>query len=182
MAKRVFKVWRGDIKGGDFTQFDIEVDPGMVVLDVLHRIQAQQAQRPRAALELQGRQVRLVLDGDQRQAAAGVHDADEQLQRRRDHHLPAAQDVPGDEGSRHRRVVELRAEQADPEVQAQAARRRRYVPHVPGGRRPRAGVPQVHRVLPVPGRLPRAARSRQAGRSAPRPASPPRARSSGRAS
>ncbi|HET7501798.1 MAG TPA: succinate dehydrogenase/fumarate reductase iron-sulfur subunit [Kofleriaceae bacterium] len=43
MAKRVFKVWRGDGKGGDFTQFDIEVDPGMVVLDVLHRIQAQKA-------------------------------------------------------------------------------------------------------------------------------------------
>jgi len=43
MAKRVFKVWRGDIGGGDFIQFDIEVDPGMVVLDVLHRIQAQQA-------------------------------------------------------------------------------------------------------------------------------------------
>jgi succinate dehydrogenase / fumarate reductase iron-sulfur subunit len=43
MAKRVFKVWRGDSGGGDFTQFDIEVDPGMVVLDVLHRIQAQQA-------------------------------------------------------------------------------------------------------------------------------------------
>src|SRR6267378_3656183 len=43
MAKRVFKVWRGDIGGGDLTQFDIDVDPGMVVLDVLHRIQAQQA-------------------------------------------------------------------------------------------------------------------------------------------
>src|ERR1044071_9658624 len=43
MAKRVFKVWRGDIGGGDFKQFDIEVDPGMVVLDVLHQVQAQQA-------------------------------------------------------------------------------------------------------------------------------------------
>ena len=43
MAKRVFMVWRGGIDGGDFTRFDIEVDPGMVVLDVLHRIQAQQA-------------------------------------------------------------------------------------------------------------------------------------------
>jgi succinate dehydrogenase / fumarate reductase iron-sulfur subunit len=43
MAKRVFKVWRGDLEGGALTQFDVEVDPGMVVLDVLHRIQAQQA-------------------------------------------------------------------------------------------------------------------------------------------
>ena len=40
---RKFRVWRGDTKGGDFKQFDIEVDPGMVVLDVLHRIQAHQA-------------------------------------------------------------------------------------------------------------------------------------------
>ena len=43
MAKRVFKVWRGNREGGEFTRFDIDVDPGMVVLDVLHRIQAQQA-------------------------------------------------------------------------------------------------------------------------------------------
>ena len=41
---RTFKVWRGDAKGGDFKQYDIQVDDGMVVLDVLHRIQAQQAQ------------------------------------------------------------------------------------------------------------------------------------------
>jgi succinate dehydrogenase / fumarate reductase iron-sulfur subunit len=40
---RTFKVWRGDAKGGDFKQYDIPVDEGMVVLDVLHRIQAQQA-------------------------------------------------------------------------------------------------------------------------------------------
>jgi succinate dehydrogenase / fumarate reductase iron-sulfur subunit len=40
MATRTFKVWRGDNAGGDFQQYDVEVDPGMVVLDVLHRIQA----------------------------------------------------------------------------------------------------------------------------------------------
>ncbi len=43
MAKRKFKVWRGDAKGGDFKDFDVEIDPGMVVLDVLHRIQATEA-------------------------------------------------------------------------------------------------------------------------------------------
>ena len=42
-ATRTFKVWRGDAKAGDFKQFDVPVDDGMVVLDVLHRIQAQQA-------------------------------------------------------------------------------------------------------------------------------------------
>ena len=43
MSKRAFRVWRGDAKGGDFVEFAVEVDPGMVVLDVLHRIQASEA-------------------------------------------------------------------------------------------------------------------------------------------
>jgi hypothetical protein len=68
MAKRVFKVWRGDAKGGELEQFNVEVDPGMVVLDVLHD-PGRAGERPRAPLELQSRQVRLVLDGDQRQAS-----------------------------------------------------------------------------------------------------------------
>ena len=43
MSKRTFKVWRGNIEGGEFKTFEVEVDPGMVVLDVLHRIQSHQA-------------------------------------------------------------------------------------------------------------------------------------------
>src|SRR5688572_27984859 len=43
MANRKFRVWRGDKGGGDFKEFSVAVDPGMVVLDVLHRIQAQDA-------------------------------------------------------------------------------------------------------------------------------------------
>jgi succinate dehydrogenase / fumarate reductase iron-sulfur subunit len=37
------RVWRGDASGGDFQSFQVEVQPGEVVLDVLHRIQATQA-------------------------------------------------------------------------------------------------------------------------------------------
>ena len=43
MSKRTFKVWRGNLEGGEFKTFEVEVDPGMVVLDVLHRIQAREA-------------------------------------------------------------------------------------------------------------------------------------------
>jgi len=43
VATRTFKIWRGDATGGEFKQYEVQVDPGMVVLDVLHRIQAQQA-------------------------------------------------------------------------------------------------------------------------------------------
>jgi succinate dehydrogenase / fumarate reductase iron-sulfur subunit len=40
MSKRTFRVWRGDATKGDFSTYQVDVDPGMVVLDVLHRIQA----------------------------------------------------------------------------------------------------------------------------------------------
>jgi len=43
MAERIFKVWRGDKTRGEFKEYKIEVDEGMVVLDCIHRIQAQQA-------------------------------------------------------------------------------------------------------------------------------------------
>jgi succinate dehydrogenase / fumarate reductase iron-sulfur subunit len=43
MAKRTFRVWRGSSEGGEFKTYEVEVDEGMVVLDVLHRIQAQYA-------------------------------------------------------------------------------------------------------------------------------------------
>ncbi len=41
--KRLFKLWRGDSTGGDFKSYETEVSEGMVVLDVIHKIQAEQA-------------------------------------------------------------------------------------------------------------------------------------------
>jgi succinate dehydrogenase / fumarate reductase iron-sulfur subunit len=43
MSKATFRIWRGDARGGDFKDYDTEVSDGMVVLDVVHRIQAEQA-------------------------------------------------------------------------------------------------------------------------------------------
>ena len=43
MAERRFSVWRGDASGGALVDYTADVDQGMVVLDVLHRIQALQA-------------------------------------------------------------------------------------------------------------------------------------------
>ncbi|WP_083971912.1 succinate dehydrogenase/fumarate reductase iron-sulfur subunit [Actinoplanes awajinensis] len=40
--KRHFRVWRGDSSGGDLEDFDVEVNEGEVVLDVIHRLQATQ--------------------------------------------------------------------------------------------------------------------------------------------
>jgi succinate dehydrogenase / fumarate reductase iron-sulfur subunit len=41
--KRHFRVWRGDATGGDLEDFQVEVNEGEVVLDVIHRMQATQA-------------------------------------------------------------------------------------------------------------------------------------------
>ena len=41
--KRKFRVWRGDAKGGEFKTYEVEVEQGMVVLDCIHRIQAEHA-------------------------------------------------------------------------------------------------------------------------------------------
>jgi succinate dehydrogenase / fumarate reductase iron-sulfur subunit len=37
------RVWRGDASGGDFTSYVVPVEEGEVVLDAIHRLQAQQA-------------------------------------------------------------------------------------------------------------------------------------------
>jgi succinate dehydrogenase / fumarate reductase iron-sulfur subunit len=43
MTKATFRIWRGDAQGGAFKDYETEVAEGMVVLDVVHRIQAEQA-------------------------------------------------------------------------------------------------------------------------------------------
>lgn len=41
--ERKFRIWRGDENGGEFVEYSIDVDHGMVVLDAIHRIQAKKA-------------------------------------------------------------------------------------------------------------------------------------------
>ena len=43
MSEATFKVWRGDAQGGAFQSYTTEVSTGMVVLDAIHQIQADQA-------------------------------------------------------------------------------------------------------------------------------------------
>src|SRR5216110_1043588 len=38
-----FQIWRGDNTGGQFREYKTEVSEGMVVLDAIHHIQAEQA-------------------------------------------------------------------------------------------------------------------------------------------
>jgi succinate dehydrogenase / fumarate reductase iron-sulfur subunit len=43
MATRTFNVFRGNPAGGELTPYHVECDEGMVVLDAVHRLQAEQA-------------------------------------------------------------------------------------------------------------------------------------------
>jgi succinate dehydrogenase / fumarate reductase, iron-sulfur subunit len=42
-GKMTFRVWRGDRQGGTLVDYTTSVSPGMVVLDAIHQIQAEQA-------------------------------------------------------------------------------------------------------------------------------------------
>ena len=166
MAQATFRIWRGDKTGGEFKDYTAEVGEGMVVLDAVHQIQATQApdlacrwnckagKCGSCSAEINGMPKLMCM------TRLDDLDTDEPDHRRADAGVPAHQ------GPRHRRVVELRGEEADQAVQAAEARQpRRHLADAAGGRGPRAGVPQVHRVLPVPGRVPRSARPPQARRS-----------------
>ncbi|MFB9235257.1 succinate dehydrogenase/fumarate reductase iron-sulfur subunit [Plantactinospora siamensis] len=42
-TKRAFRIWRGDESGGDLQDYQVEVNDGEVVLDIVHRLQATEA-------------------------------------------------------------------------------------------------------------------------------------------
>ncbi len=43
LGRATFRVWRGDAQGGKLVDYTTSVSPGMVVLDAIHQIQAEQA-------------------------------------------------------------------------------------------------------------------------------------------
>ncbi len=43
MAERTLRAWRGDASGGSFKNYTVDVDEGMVVLDLVHKVQAEHA-------------------------------------------------------------------------------------------------------------------------------------------
>ena len=43
MATATFKIWRGNAEGGEFKEYTTALTEGMVVLDAMHQVQAEQA-------------------------------------------------------------------------------------------------------------------------------------------
>ena len=41
--ERNFKIWRGDKEQGEFINYAVKLEQGMVVLDAIHRIQVEHA-------------------------------------------------------------------------------------------------------------------------------------------
>ena len=158
--------------GGAFRDYPTEVTEGMVVLDAVHQIQAEQAHDlavrwnckagkcGSCSAEINGKPRLMCM------TRLNTLDLDEPVTVEPMRAFPLIQDLVTDVSWNYR--VKKRIKPFKPR---HARRAGRHLADAAGRRRPRAGVPQVHRVLPVPGRLPRAARSRHA-RGVHRPALP----------
>ena len=159
MSTATFQIWRGDSSGGEFRDYTTEISEGMVVLDAVHHIQAEQANDLAVRWNCKA--------GKCGSCSAEINGMPKLMCMTRLNTLPldqpitiaADEDFSADQRSGDRRVVELTASRRASRSSSREARRtRRHLAHAAGRRRPPAGVPQVHRMLPVPGRLPRAAR------------------------
>ncbi|GAT83718.1 fumarate reductase [Streptomyces sp. F-3] len=173
-----FKVWRGDARGGGLEDFTVEVDGGEVVLDVIHRLQATQVPDPAVrwnceagkcgscSAEINGRPRLMCM------TRMSVFTPEETITVTPLRTFPVIRDPVTDVGYNYAKALQLRQGPRDPLLRPAVRPRSRRAPHVPGGRGPSAGVPQVHRVLPVPGRVPCRPRPRGQQAGVRRPALP----------
>ncbi len=154
------RLWRGDEHGGAFRDYVLPAQEGEVVLDVVHRVQAEQA--PDLAVrwnckagkcgscsaEING-QPRLMCMTRMSTLPAGEPVTVSPMRG-----FPVIRDLVTDVSFNYamaRRIPALRTRPREPDGTYRMTA---------GGHRPRPGVPQVHRVLPVPERVPRDPRPR----------------------
>ena len=178
---RHFRVWRGDDAGGELEDFTVEVNEGEVVLDIIHRLQATQAadlavrwnckagKCGSCSAEINGRPRLLCMT-----RMSTLH-RDETVTVTPLRTFPVIRDLVTDVSFNYRQGA------GDPVVRAAAGPGPGRVPDAAGRRRALAGVPQVHRVLPVPERLPRRPRPRGEQEGLRRPALPDADRRAGHA-
>ena len=163
---RRFRVWRGDAAAAaELVDYATPVTEGMVVLDAIHQIQAEQANDLAVRWNCKA--------GKCGSCSAEVNGKPKLMCMTRLNELPLDQpvtvepmrafplvkDLVTDVSWNFRVKKRIKPFKPRPPDAPDGTWRMR-----PGRRRPRAGVPQVHRVLPLPGRLPRPARSPPARR------------------
>jgi succinate dehydrogenase / fumarate reductase iron-sulfur subunit len=115
MATATFNIWRGDASGGEFKEYTTELTEGMVVLDAMHKVQAEQAHD-------------LAIRWNCKAGKCGSCSAEVNGQPRlmcmtrmgdlETGHGRAPQGVPAHKGSRDRRLLELRGQEAHQTLQA----------------------------------------------------------------
>ena len=159
------RVWRGDDGGGALQDYTVEVNEGEVVLDIIHRLQQTQAgdlavrwnckagKCGSCSAEINGRPRLLCMT---RMSTFGEDEVVTVTPLRT---FPVIRDLVTDVSFNYEKAREIPSFTPPKDLQPGEYRM------AAGGRQPVAGVPQVHRVLPVPERLPRDSRPRgeQAG-------------------
>ena len=159
MKQATFRIWRG-ASGGEFKDYTAEVVPGMVVLDAIHQIQASQAGDLACRWNCKA--------GKCGSCSAEINGKPRLMCMTRLNDLPLEEPVTVEPMKAFPPIRDLvtdvswnyARQKDDQAVQAEKARRAgRNLANVAGGRRSRPGIPQVHRVLSLPGRLPRPSRA-----------------------
>jgi succinate dehydrogenase / fumarate reductase iron-sulfur subunit len=150
-----FRVWRGDAQGGEFRDYATGVSEGMVVLDAVHQIQAEQANDLAVRWNCKA--------GKCGSCSAEVNGNPRLMCMTRLNQLDLTKPVTIEP---MRAFPPIRDLVTDVSWNFQAKKSIRKFARKPDARTARrmaqvdvecAGIPQVHRVFPVPGRVPRAA-------------------------
>src|SRR6476646_599341 len=106
-------------------------------------------------MELQGRQVRLVFGGSERDAKADVHDGAERAATGKTGDDRADESFPGHQGFGDRCLMEFSDEEKDQAFQTATTRCvGRHMAYAAEGNRSCAGLPKVYRMFSLSGRLP----------------------------
>ena len=165
IAKATFRIWRGNAEQGAFKDYPTEVSEGMVVLDAVHRIQAEQAGDLAVRWNCKA--------GKCGSCSAEINGKPRLMCMTRLDTLDLSQPVTVEPMQAFPLIKDLVTDVSWNYKVKQAIKPfKPRKPDAPDGtwrmqparRRSRPGIPQVHRVLPVPGRLPHPARPSPARR------------------
>ena len=156
-----FKIWRGNATGGEFRDYTTGVSEGMVVLDAVNHIQATQANDLAYRWNCKA--------GKCGSCSAEVNGMPKLMCMTRLSDLPLEKPVTVQPMKAFPLIKDLltdvswnfRVKKKIKPFKPRLARcAGRLLAHAAGGHRSCAGIPEMHRMFSVPGRLPRSARSR----------------------
>jgi len=154
----VFKIWRGDANGGGFKEYKTEISEGMVVLDAVHDIQRTQATDLACRWNCKA--------GKCGSCSAEVNGMPKLMCMARMSDLPLDRPITIEPIKAFPVLKDLITDvswnfQVKKKIKPFKPRARcaRWdLADATGGYRPSPGIPEVHRMFPLSGRLPRFAR------------------------